>query len=133
MLFLQITKDFVAKFIKFGIVGFTGVFVDFGFTYIFKEWVKLNKYLANSLGFCIAASSNYVLNRIWTFNSHNPEIAREFTEFFIISLIGLGINNSVIYLMINRFKLNFYLSKLIAIGVTTLWNFLANYLYTFAH
>lgn len=132
MLFLHITRDLVTKFIKFGIVGFSGVFVDFGFTYICKEWIQLNKYLSNSIGFSIAATSNYILNRVWTFNSHNPEIAREFTEFFIISLIGLGINNAVLYFMINRFKLNFYVSKLFAIGVTTVWNFLANYLYTFA-
>ena len=133
MLFIQITRDLIIKFLKFGVVGLSGVFVDFGFTYIFKEKLKLNKYLSNSLGFCIAASTNYILNRIWTFQSNNPEIAREFTEFFLISLIGLGINNSVLYFMINRFKLNFYISKLIAIGVTTIWNFFANYLYTFAH
>lgn len=132
MLFLQITRDFITKFIKFGIVGFSGVFVDFGFTYICKEWLKLNKYLSNSIGFTIAATSNYVLNRIWTFHSQDPEIAREFTEFFVISIIGLGINNAVLYFMINRFKMNFYISKLFAIAVTTVWNFLANYLYTFA-
>lgn len=133
MLFIQITRDLIIKFLKFGVVGLSGVFVDFGFTYIFKEKLKLNKYMSNSLGFCIAASTNYILNRIWTFQSNNPEVAREFTEFFLISLIGLGINNSVLYFMINRFKLNFYVSKLIAIGVTTIWNFFANYLYTFAH
>jgi putative flippase GtrA len=131
--FIQIPKGLIIKFIKFGLVGLSGVFVDFGFTYICKEWIKLNKYLSNSIGFCIAASSNYFLNRVWTFHSQNPEIGREFSEFFLISIIGLGINNSVLYVMINRFKLNFYISKLFAIAVTTLWNFFANYLYTFAH
>jgi putative flippase GtrA len=133
MLLFQITRDVIIKFLKFGLVGFSGVFVDFGFTYLFKEYLKFNKYLSNSLGFCIAATSNWYLNRIWTFQSTNPEVGREFGEFFLISLIGLGINNSVLYFMINRFKLNFYLSKLIAIAITTIWNFLANYLYTFAH
>lgn len=126
------SKAFLFKFLKFGIVGFSGVFVDFGVTYAFKEWLKVQKYIANSCGFIVAATSNYILNRIWTFKSHNPEVAREFSEFFIISLVGLGLANLIVYLVHGKWKQNFYLSKLFAIGVVTLWNFFANYYITFA-
>ena len=37
-----IDKLFILKFLKFGVVGFSGVFVDFGITWLFKEKVKLN-------------------------------------------------------------------------------------------
>lgn len=126
-----ITRDVACKFVKFGIVGFTGVFIDFGFTYICKEWFKIQKYVANAIGFTIAASSNYYLNRIWTFNSHNPEIAVEFGRFFFISLIGLLLSTLVIYLLVSKVKINFYFSKLFAIGVVTIWNFVINLNYTF--
>ena len=33
---------------------------------------RANKYLANSSGFVCAVVSNYLLNRIWTFESHDP-------------------------------------------------------------
>ncbi len=122
---------FITKFIKFGIVGFSGLFVDFGITYITKEWLKVPKYLANAIGFSVAASSNYFLNRIWTFQSHDPKIAVEFSLFFGISLIGLAINTLILWTLVSKFKLNFYLSKLFAIGVVTIWNFLANYFITF--
>ena len=75
------TGAFFLKFIKFCIVGFSGVFVDFGITFLFKEVFKVQKYLANAIGFTTAASTNYLLNRIWTFQSHNPAIAQEFTRF----------------------------------------------------
>ena len=123
--------EFLFKFIKFGIVGFSGLFVDFGITYITKEWLKVPKYLANAIGFSVAASTNYILNRIWTFQSHDPEIALEFSLFFGISLIGLAINTLILWILVSKFKLNFYLSKLFAIGVVTIWNFLANYFITF--
>ncbi len=126
------SRTFIVKFIKFGIVGFSGVFVDFGITYICKEWLKIQKYVANSLGFIFAASSNYFLNRVWTFKSQNPDVATEYTEFFIISLVGLGLANLIVYLVHGRFKQNFYLSKLFAIGIVTIWNFFANYYITFA-
>ena len=124
--------SFLVKFIKFGIVGFSGVFVDFGTTYVCKEWLKIQKYVANSIGFTVAASSNYLLNRVWTFKSQNPDVAKEYMEFFIISLVGLGLVNLIVWLIHGRLKLNFYLSKLVAIGVVTIWNFLANYYITFA-
>ena len=124
-------ETIIFKFVKFCIVGGSGVFVDFGITYLCKEMLKFNKYLANSLGFIIAASSNYILNRIWTFNSQSSEIFKEYFVFFLFSLIGLGINNGVIYLIHGKGKLNFYFSKLFAIGVVTFWNFFMNYYFNF--
>lgn len=34
----------IQQFIKFCVVGGSGVFVDFGVTYLCKEWLRLNKY-----------------------------------------------------------------------------------------
>jgi len=119
------------KFVKFGVVGFSGVFVDFGITYIFKEILGVQKYVSNAIGFMVAASSNYYLNRIWTFQSTNPNVAVEYTEFIIISFIGLIINTTILWLLVNKLRMNFYVSKIFAIGVVTLWNFGANVLITF--
>lgn len=127
-----LTRAFLLKFIKFGVVGATGVIVDFSTTYLCKEILRIQKYVANSIGFTVAASSNYILNRIWTFKSQDPNIALEYSEFLLISLIGLGINNLILWIIHSRFKQNFYLSKLFAIGVVTIWNFFANYYITFA-
>ncbi len=119
------------KFLKFGLVGASGFVLDFAITYWLKEKVRLNKYFANSTGFVLAATSNYFLNRLWTFVSSNPDIQSEYTLFIIISIIGLGINNLIIYLLTTRFSANFYLSKVIAIIIVTGWNFTMNYLYNF--
>ena len=48
----------IEQFFKFCVVGGSGVFVDFGVTYLCKEWLKLNKYVDNSLGFLCASNSN---------------------------------------------------------------------------
>jgi putative flippase GtrA len=119
------------QFIKFCVVGGSGLFVDFGITYVCKEKIKLNKYLANSLGFMAAASSNYLLNRMWTFENTDPNIPTQYLLFILISLIGLAINNGVIYLVLRKRDFNFYLVKVFAIGVVTLWNFFMNFFFTF--
>ena len=123
--------DFLIKFIKFGVVGASGLIVDFGFTILCKEVLRIQKYISNAIGFTLAASSNYILNRIWTFESKNPEIGLEFTEFFVVSLIGLGLNTLILYALVSKYKKNFYVSKAFAIAVVTLWNFFINALFTF--
>ncbi|MFA5818603.1 MAG: GtrA family protein [Bacteroidales bacterium] len=121
----------IFKFLKFGIVGFFGMVIDFSITFLLKEKLKVHRYISSSVGFTIAASSNYLLNRLWTFESSNPRVLVEYSTFIIISLIGLVINNLFLYIF--EKKQRFYLAKLFAIGITTIWNFLANYYLTFTH
>lgn len=124
-------QELFVKFIKFGVVGFSGVGVDFGITWIGKEKLKLNQYVANSCGFLAAVVSNYFLNRIWTFHSTDPGIALQFGKFLIVALIGLGLNNAIIYWLNEFKKVKFYTAKLIATALVMVWNFGANYFFTF--
>ncbi len=131
MLFDQISKSFVVILFKYAFVGLIGTVIDFGTTYLLKEKVKLQKYLANSLGFCTAVISNYLLNRYWTFNSSDPAIFQQFGKFIMVSLVGLILNNAIIYLVNEKYKINFYISKIAAVLVVISWNFFINYFYTF--
>jgi len=127
----MISKLFILQFLKFCVIGFTGTIIDFGTTWLLKEKIKINKYIANSCGFTLAASSNYLWNRIWTFKSQNDHIGAEYLTFFTISLIGLGLNNFIVWILSDKLKWNFYLSKIIAVGAVTAWNFGMNFLFTF--
>lgn len=125
-------KRLILKFVKFGIIGFSGILIDYGATFFLKEILYTNKYFANSIGFISAASSNYFLNRIWTFKSTNSQIIKEYSIFLTISIIGLIFNNIIIWLLNDYLlNINFYLSKLFAIGIVYIWNFSMNYFYNF--
>ena len=120
----------LVKFLKYGIVGFSGMVIDFSITFLLKEKLKIHRYVASSAGFTLAATSNWFLNRLWTFESSNPKIFAEYSTFILISVTGLGINNLFLWLFEKRMK--FYPAKLCAIAVTTVWNFMANYYLTFS-
>ncbi|MCQ2260505.1 MAG: GtrA family protein [Bacteroidales bacterium] len=139
--------DLIWKFIKFGIVGFSGMIVDYAFLILFVEVFHWPDLVANACSFTLAASSNYLLNRIWTFRSHDKQVGREYLKFFLVSLVGLGISTLTIFLFEralpgwsaeagNGFRFiifikYFYLLKFIAIVITTIWNFFGNLLFTF--
>jgi putative flippase GtrA len=119
------------KLVKFGLVGASGMVVDFGVTWLCKEKLRWNKFVANSTGFTLAVINNYLLNRLWTFESTNKQWQAEFGRFVLVSLIGLGLNNLLVYLLHGRLRTNFYLAKGVATAVVIAWNFLANYFFTF--
>ena len=123
-------SDYLFKFPKFCVVGLVALIIDYSLTYLCKEYLKINKYISNSIGFITSAFVNYNLNRIWTFDCSENK-ASMFVVFLIIATIGLAINNCIIYLLCNKKKMNFYISKGIAIIITAIWNFTGNSLITF--
>lgn len=122
----------IGKALRFFVVGLLGSAIDFGFTYLFKEILKVNKFVSNAIGFILAATFCFFLNKYWTYGSQTPLAWKEFLVFFAVSLIGLGINSLTLYLLADKAKIHFYLSKCFAIMVAGVWNFLANLLITFA-
>ncbi|MEI6816354.1 MAG: GtrA family protein [Bacteroidota bacterium] len=128
---LGIPDELLHKIFRFGVVGCTGFILDFGLTYLLKEKAKWQKYLSSAIAFAIAATSNYFLNRTWTFQSHNPQILTEYTMFIGVSVVGLLISLIVIYILHGWAEKHFYVSKLMAVFIVMVWNFLANYFFTF--
>lgn len=128
----MIPEAIVYKLIKFMLVGIGGTTIDFGITYLLKEKVQINKYIANSIGYLAAATSNYIFTRIWAFANTNPNILTQYLIFVTISLIGLGLMNLFIWIFHEKFKMNFYIGKLIALLIVLVWTFSAHYTITFS-
>lgn len=119
------------KIIKFGVVGFSGLIIDFCITWFFKEKVKLNKYVANGLGFSFGVVNNYFLNKHFTFQDTDTDVVWQFTRFLIVSIIGFALNTGMLYLLQKNTKINFYACKALVTIIVFFWNFIANTLYTF--
>ncbi len=98
-------------------------------------------FIATGIGFCLAATCNYALNRLWTWRSTNPNVRAEYIKFFLVSVTGLGLHY-IVYLgsmslvppsvtIVDYTITAEWLSKLIATGLVMFWNFGANNFYTF--
>lgn len=120
----------ILKILKFCLVGGSGMLLDFVLTFLLKEKIKINRYIANATGFICAATSNFTLNRYWTFESSNPNVYKEFGYFLCFALLGL-ILNTLFLVFFEKRNFNFYVSKFFAIVLTTIWNFTTNYFFTF--
>lgn len=121
-----------ARVLKFGAVGLSGMVIDFSVTWLLKEKLKLNKYIANSAGFFCAAVSNFILNNVWTFDTPDAGTAKRFCLFILIAVCGLLISNISLYFLIKYVKINFYILKLAVIGIVFFWNYFLNLTFTFS-
>ena len=124
-------KQQLVHALKFGLVGMVGLLVDFSVTWIMKEALYVNAYLANASGFVLAASGNFYLNKKWTFNDSDTRIFKQYFTFFLIALFGLLLHSTLLYVLYGHWGISFYWGKLMPVAVVFFWNFFANSFFTF--
>jgi putative flippase GtrA len=79
------------QFIRFGVVGVSGFLVDTATVYGLRH--ALGLYGAGLVAYVTAASSNWLLNRIWTFRGHGSGSAhRQWARFMVTNLGGFVLN-----------------------------------------
>jgi putative flippase GtrA len=81
---MGIELEILIKFFKFIVVGVNGMVVDFTATYFFKDKLKQNKYISNSIGFLLGATNVFFINRVLTFESCNKDVFMEYSKFILI-------------------------------------------------
>lgn len=131
---LRLSLGPIARFFRFGIVGFSGVFVDMVLLYLLSDPSTLGLPLTRSkiIASELAIINNFLWNDLWTFrdiSSHQPgkrQRLKRLVKFNIICLGGLILNVLLLNLFFNAFGINRYLANLLAIAAVTVWNFWLN-------
>lgn len=85
----------------------------------------LHYLVAASLGFVVGAIASYALATRWVFRRRrlSGQAPVEFSAYASIGLVGLGINDLVIFLAVDKWGLSLIASKLIAAGITFFFNY----------
>ncbi|MBE9236031.1 glycosyltransferase [Anabaena aphanizomenioides LEGE 00250] len=124
----------IGKFIRFGLVGLSGVFVDMAVLYLLSDASTLALPLTRSkiIAGEIAIFNNFLWNDAWTFADVSmqqkgwKQRIKRFLKFNVVCLAGLVINVLVLNVVYNFLIPNQYIANLIAIAVATIWNFWVN-------
>jgi len=115
------------QFVKFCIVGFSGLVIDTITLVILVELLALDPRIAAIFAFLLVITWNYSLNRIWTFNRFNHTLYSYIT-FLLICCVGLGIRIGVMHLLLEYAGMHtgklYILASIIGIFSATTSNFL---------
>jgi putative flippase GtrA len=90
------------SFIRFGIVGVAGFCWDTATVYALRHHTNL--YVAGASGFFVAATANWLLNRVWTFRhvAHAaPHI--QWLKFMAANAVGFVFNRGTFFTLITLF------------------------------
>lgn len=131
---LRFTLGPVGRFLRFGAVGFSGVFVDMAMLYLLSDPSTLGLALTRSkiIASELAIFNNFLWNDLWTFSdisSRQPGKRKRFQRFLkfnFVCLAGLILNILLLNIFFNVFHINRYLANLMAIALVTIWNFWVN-------
>ena len=128
---LSTSQESWELFLRYCVVGGTATVVDFGLLYILTEFAGFWYMLSATVSFIGGAATNYLLNRVWTFKNKDRRIARQLTIFLIIAVIGIFINNTILYIGVEFVGLWYMLAKAFSTAITLIWNFLGHKYLTF--
>ena len=122
-------------FIKFAIVGASGVLVNLGFFTLFLM-MEINKYIASPIAIELSIIWNFLLNNYWTFRWRKTGSRTRIRglKFNLVSVIALGVSYGTFVALSIAFpdtKPQFH--QLIGIVPATLVNYFLNSYWTFRH
>ena len=122
------------RFLKFSLVGLSGVLVNEGLLWLLTENLGLYYLLSAAIAVETAIITNFILNDIWTFRdrrtSGNRSLLGRGLKFNLVSLGGLGINIAILWTVTEVVGISYLISNLIGIAGATLWNYTINTLWT---
>ena len=109
---------------KFAAVGLVSFAVDWALLVLMVEVWGVNYLLGTTISFIASIALNYALSMRYVFD-HRDDISRkrEFTVFAILSAIGLGLTDLVMFVGVAVLNIAYVAMKVIATFCVTWYNF----------
>lgn len=117
-------KKLFNQIIKFGIVGGLAFLIDYSLLYVLTEFCNIHYLISSTISFTVSLIFNYILSIKWVFDVNKKQTPKEIIVFTVLSVIGLLINQLVMYLMVDIFKIYYMLTKIVATAIVMVWNFI---------
>ena len=115
------------KLFKFGVVGVLATVLDFLFLYLFTDVFGIYYLLSAAVSFVLSTLFNYVASMRFVFSSkfNKDEKSKEVLLFVILSVIGLLLNQFLMWLFVEKITLYYMLAKIVATFFVMAWNFIS--------
>lgn len=121
----------LVQFVKFSLVGTSNTLVDFAVFSVLLYGFGLHYLSANVASFTTATTWSYILNRRWTFRARHGKVHVQYFKFILVSIVGLGLNTLILFLLVERAHLAKIIAKALAVLIVLGWNFPINRHWTF--
>lgn len=126
---------FFSKAGRFYTVGASGLLVNYLVSFLFGVVLSnLWDVYATMIGILFSMTSNFFLNKIWTFEDRDMSLKRtlrQYVSFMMFSGIGAGFQLGMVYILVDSRHMSYALSLFIAVAIASIGNFILNKKWTF--
>jgi putative flippase GtrA len=116
--------------VKFGTVGVSNTLLTFLVYTLLLKVFGVWYLAASAIGFLVGAINGFLLNRRWTFKEHVGDALTP-VRWGVVQGCGLGLNEALLYLLVDGARVDKLLGQAFATAVVTVLTFLANRAWTF--
>jgi len=126
---------FISKAGRFYTVGASGLLVNYLVSLLFADAIINFWYIhATMIGIAISMSSNFILNKIWTFEDRNFEAKKtlaQYGKFVGFSSLGALIQLGMVYVLVDNYQVVYPIALILAVIIAATSNFILNKKWTF--
>lgn len=118
-------KKLSGQILKFGVVGALAFVIDYGLLIFCTEKLGINYLISGAIAFSVAVVFNYILSMLWVYDtSGNSQDKRmQLVIFIILSVIGLGLTELLMWIGTDLFGIHYTITKIIATVIVMFYNF----------
>lgn len=131
----RLSVKFLYKAGRFYTVGASGFIVNYMISLLFAGGVYDLWYLhANVIGIIASITTNFVLNKMWTFNDRDFRIKKtisQYGKFAMFSSLGALVQLGVVYFLVDNNGISYPLALILAVITAAFGNFVLNKKWTF--
>lgn len=125
---------FVSKAARFFSVGASGLLVNYLMSMLFTTSFNMWYLHATILGIIVSISSNFVLNKYWTFEDREFTPKRtiiQYGKFAGFSSIGALVQLGLVYYLVDEISISYPIALVSAVATAAFSNFILNKKWTF--
>lgn len=127
-------KKLFAQFMKFGVVGVIAFVIDYGVMIALTELFGVPYLISTTVSFIVSVIFNYVASMRYVFKRKDDmSRRREFIIFVVLSVIGLGLNDLLMWIMVDHLFIDYRISKIVVTVIVAVWNFVSRKVFLEAH
>ena len=117
-------KNLFKQLFRFGIVGGIAFLIDYSVLFICTEYLGIYYLISSFISFTVSTVFNYIASVRWVFDvDQKKSQRRNFALFIVFSVIGLGINQCIMWFGVEKLDLYYMLVKIGATAIVMVFNF----------
>ena len=113
------------QILRFGIVGGTAFIIDYALLYICTEYLGIYYFISSIISFSVSTIFNYIASIYWVFDVNKEKSqSRNFVLFVGLSIVGLGINQLIMWFGVEQLHVYYMIVKIGATAIVMVFNFI---------